>query len=143
LDDIGIAMRQKGDESRGVQIPGPDTAGGPGVSSADPNASKGSGKAVTPVRSDNEVLSDDDHPLQRRRSLHSDGCPVGGPTDSTVGSGGCLYATARLISNDISGGGTRYIWHCGRGGGSLKDPRRQVGHGCCYDEEGHGQCGGG
>jgi hypothetical protein len=30
LDNIGIAVLRKGDESRGVQIPGADVVGGPG-----------------------------------------------------------------------------------------------------------------
>jgi hypothetical protein len=37
--------------------------GGPGVPSASLDTSKRKGKAVTPVRNDDEVLSDDDHPL--------------------------------------------------------------------------------
>jgi hypothetical protein len=63
LDEIIIAARQKGDESRGVQIPRMDVAGGPGVPSAIPDTSKRKGKAVMPVRSDDEVSSNDDHPL--------------------------------------------------------------------------------
>jgi hypothetical protein len=35
---------------------------------------------VTPIHSDDEVSSGDDHPLQRRRRLPcNDGCPVDGP----------------------------------------------------------------
>jgi hypothetical protein len=80
LDEIGIATWQKGDKFWGVQMPGADVAGGPGAPSASPNTGKGKGKAVTLVRSDNEVSLDDDHPLQRRRRfLHNDGCPVSGP----------------------------------------------------------------
>jgi hypothetical protein len=80
LDEIGITVWQKGDEYHGVQIPGADVAGGSGVPSAGPNTSKGKGKAVMPIRSDDEVSSNDDQLLQmRRRLLHSDGCPVNGP----------------------------------------------------------------
>jgi hypothetical protein len=77
LDEIGIAARQKGDESQGVQIPGADVAYGSGAPSDSLDLGKGKGKAATPVRSDDEVSSDDGHPLQRRRRLlHSDGCPI-------------------------------------------------------------------
>jgi hypothetical protein len=62
LDDIGIVTRQRGNDSRGVQIPGADVAGGPGAPSVGPDTSKGKGKVVIAVRSDNEVSSDDDHP---------------------------------------------------------------------------------
>jgi hypothetical protein len=78
LDEIGIAVRQKGNESWGVQIPRADVASGPGVLSTGTNTNKGKGKAVTPVRSDEEVSSDDDHHLQRRRLPHNDGRLVGG-----------------------------------------------------------------
>jgi hypothetical protein len=79
LDDISLAVRQKGDESRGVQIPRADVTGGPGAPSAGSGPIKGKGKAATPVRNDDEVSSDDDHPRQRRRLLHNDGCPIGEP----------------------------------------------------------------
>jgi hypothetical protein len=46
LADIGIIVQQKGDESRGVQIPGMDTAGGQGGGDTTTTLSKGKGKAV-------------------------------------------------------------------------------------------------
>jgi hypothetical protein len=55
-------------------------AGGPGGPSAGPNTSKGKGKVAMPVRSDDEVSSDDDHPLpRRRRLLCNDGWPISKP----------------------------------------------------------------
>jgi hypothetical protein len=63
LDEIGIDVRLKGDESRGALIPEADVAGGPGGMSTSPNASKGTGKVAMPVHSDDEVLSYDDHLL--------------------------------------------------------------------------------
>jgi hypothetical protein len=44
LDEINIAARLKGNESRGVHIHGADVAGGPGVPSTGPDTSKGKGK---------------------------------------------------------------------------------------------------
>jgi hypothetical protein len=80
LDNIDIAVLQKGDESRGVQIPETDVADGLGGVSSGPNPSKGKGKATAPICSDDEVSLDDDEPLQRRRRLLCyDGVPVNGP----------------------------------------------------------------
>jgi hypothetical protein len=64
LDDIGITVQQKGDESRGVQIPRADVDGGPGGVSTGPDPGKGKGKVAAPVRSDDEVSLDDDHPCR-------------------------------------------------------------------------------
>jgi hypothetical protein len=69
MDEIGIAARQKGGESQGVQIPGADVAYGSGAPSDGLDPGKGKGKAATPVRSDDEVSSDDGHPLQRMEEL--------------------------------------------------------------------------
>jgi hypothetical protein len=80
LDEIGIIVQQKGDKSWGVQNPGTDVADGPGATSTGLGSNKGKGKAVMPVRSDDEVSSDDDHPLPRRRFLRSGEHPVGGPS---------------------------------------------------------------
>jgi hypothetical protein len=63
LDEIGLAVRQKGNESWGVQIPGADVAGGPGATSVGSDPSQGKGKAAMLVHSDDEVSLDDDHPL--------------------------------------------------------------------------------
>jgi hypothetical protein len=72
-------VRQRGDESRDVQIPGADVVGAQGGMSFDPSYDKGKGKAVLTIGSDDEVSSDDDDPLQsRRRLLHNDGSIVGG-----------------------------------------------------------------
>jgi hypothetical protein len=46
LDDINIVARQRGDESRDVQIPGADKAGGQGSASTGPSSSKGKGNAA-------------------------------------------------------------------------------------------------
>jgi hypothetical protein len=65
LDDIDFTAWQRGDESRGVQIPGTD---------------KGKGKAVLSIGSDDEVSSNNDHPLNRRRRLlHNNGSAISGP----------------------------------------------------------------
>jgi hypothetical protein len=63
-----------------VQIPRSDAAGGRGGTDTAMSSSKGKGKAVLSVGSDDGVSSDDDMPLQRRRwLLHSDGSLVSGP----------------------------------------------------------------
>jgi hypothetical protein len=81
LDDIGVIVQQKGDESRGVQIPGMDTAGGQDGDDTTAAPSKVKGTAMQVIYSDDEVLSDDDAPLQRRlRSIYSARLVVGGPT---------------------------------------------------------------
>jgi hypothetical protein len=46
MDDIGIALIQRGDQSRGVQIPGTGTTGGQGGVASTPDPSKGKGKVV-------------------------------------------------------------------------------------------------
>jgi hypothetical protein len=46
LDDINIAARQRGDESRDVQIPGAVIAGGQGNVSTGPSSGKGKGNAA-------------------------------------------------------------------------------------------------
>jgi hypothetical protein len=63
LDNICIAVLQKGDESRGVQIPRADVAGGPGGVSTGLDTGKGKGKVAAPVGSNDEVLANDDHSL--------------------------------------------------------------------------------
>jgi hypothetical protein len=65
LDDVDIAVVQRGDLSRGVMIPGATVTG------------KGKGVSTRVVLDDVEVLSDEDEPLQvRLRSLF----PAGGST---------------------------------------------------------------
>jgi hypothetical protein len=81
LDNIGITVQQKGDESRGVQIPGTNTTSGQGGGDTTTAPSKGKGKAMQVIASDDKVLSDDDASLQRwLRSICSTGSMVGGPT---------------------------------------------------------------
>jgi hypothetical protein len=125
LDEISIAARHKGDESRGVWIAGADVASGPGARSTRLDTNKGKGKVVMAVHSDDVVSSDDDHPLQRRRRLlHNNGCPVSAPPSRTVTDpGGCLHAMSRLICSGLSRGGTRHAQRHRRGGDSFK--------GCC------------
>jgi hypothetical protein len=65
MDDIGIALIQRGDQSRGVQIPGAGAAGGQGGAAPSPAPTKGKGKVVRVIHSDDEVSSDDDVPVQR------------------------------------------------------------------------------
>jgi hypothetical protein len=64
LDEIGIDVRQKGDESQGVQIPGMDIADGPIVPSAGPDTSKRKGKVVTPICSDDKMSSTTTTPIR-------------------------------------------------------------------------------
>jgi hypothetical protein len=111
LDEIGIAMRQKDDESRGVQISRADVAGSLCGPSNGLDTSKGKGKAVTLFRSNDEVSSVDDHPLQRRRrQLHSDGRPIGGPpTNKVADRDDCLHVVVRSISGCIAVDSTRCV----------------------------------
>jgi hypothetical protein len=46
MDDVGIAPIQRGDQSRGVQIPGTGTAGGQGGAASTPPPSKGKGNVL-------------------------------------------------------------------------------------------------
>jgi hypothetical protein len=80
LDDVDIAVVQRGDLSRGVTIPGATVTGGwggttgggrggrgPGDSdspSSAPALGKGKGVSAQVVHDDDEVLSDEDEPLQ-------------------------------------------------------------------------------
>jgi hypothetical protein len=93
LDDVDIAVVQRGDLSRGVTIPGatitggrggttsggrggrPVGRGGSGSPSSAPSLGKGKGVSVRVIHDDDEVSSDKDEPLQARlRSLF----PAGG-----------------------------------------------------------------
>jgi hypothetical protein len=122
LDDIGIVTRQRGNDSRGVQIPGADVAGGLGAPSVGLDTSKGKGKVVIVVCSDNEVSSDDDHPpAEAEKVALQRWVPYQRPPSSRVaGPGGCLHAMARLICSSLSRGGTWHILCRMRGGGSFK-----------------------
>jgi hypothetical protein len=61
LDDIGIIAQQRGDESRGIQIPVAGIADGQGSASTDPSCGKGKGKAAPRIiLSDTEVSSEED-----------------------------------------------------------------------------------
>jgi hypothetical protein len=82
LDDVDIAVVQRGDLSRGVTIPGVTVTGGrggttgggrggrgPGGSgcpSSTPAPGKGKGVSTRVVHDDEEVSSDEDEPLQVR-----------------------------------------------------------------------------
>jgi hypothetical protein len=104
LDDVDIAPVQRGDQSRGVVIPGPGGPGGAAVGhghggipvgggsagsrSGAPAGGRGgaigSSSAVAPgkgkqtrvVLDDDEVLSDEDEPLQKRLRQLSDAGPT-------------------------------------------------------------------
>jgi hypothetical protein len=80
MDNIGIALVQRGDQSRGIRIPGIGTAGGQGGAVSTPAPSKDKGKVVRVIHNDDDVSFDDDVPLQRRRRVTShDGSAAGGP----------------------------------------------------------------
>jgi hypothetical protein len=80
MDDVGITLIQRDDQSRGVQIPGAGAAGGQGGTTPSLAPSKGKGKVVRVICSDNEVSSDDDVPLQRWMRVRGRGkSTVGGP----------------------------------------------------------------
>jgi hypothetical protein len=74
LDDVDIAVVQRGDLSRGVMIPGATITGGrgsrgPGGSgspSSAPALGKGKGVSTWVIHDDDEVSSDEDEPLQAR-----------------------------------------------------------------------------
>jgi hypothetical protein len=65
MDDVSIALIQRGDQYRGIQIPGTGAAGGQGGTARSPTPSKGKGKVMRVILIDDEVSSDDDVPLQR------------------------------------------------------------------------------
>jgi hypothetical protein len=61
LDNIGIAVRQRGDESRGIHIPRVDIASSQGCVSTSPGSGKGKGKAAPQIiLSNTEVSSEED-----------------------------------------------------------------------------------
>jgi hypothetical protein len=82
LDDVDIAVVQRGDLSRGVTIPGATVTGGRGGTtggsrggrgrggsgspSSAPALSKGKGVSVRVIHDDDEVSSKEDEPLQAR-----------------------------------------------------------------------------
>jgi hypothetical protein len=82
LDDVDIAVVQRGDLSRGMTIPGVTVTGGrggttgggrggrgpggSGCSSSTPAPGKGKGASTRVVHDDDEVSSDEDEPLQVR-----------------------------------------------------------------------------
>jgi hypothetical protein len=82
LDDISIIVWQRGDESRGIEIPKAVIAGGQGGVSIDLGSDKGKDQAAPKiVLSDTEVSSKEvDVPLQRKmRSVCSGGSTASGP----------------------------------------------------------------
>jgi hypothetical protein len=113
LDNIGIAVWQKGDESQDVQIPRTDTAGGQGGGDTTTAPSKGKGKAVRAITNDNEVSSDDDAPLQRwLRSIRSTGSTAGGPPptgprDPEVVVVPCVDPSGAALLATVPGGGVQ------------------------------------
>jgi hypothetical protein len=63
MDNIGIALVQRGDLSRGIRIPGIGTAGGQGGGAVStPAPSKDKGKVVRVIHNDDDVSFDDDVP---------------------------------------------------------------------------------
>jgi hypothetical protein len=108
LDDVDIAVVQRGDLSRGVTIPGVTVTGGrsgttgggrggrgPGGSgcpSSTPAPGKGKGVSTRVVHDDDEVSSDEDEPLQvRLRSRF----PTGG--SSSLGTASPVVAVAGAV----------------------------------------------
>jgi hypothetical protein len=80
MDDVDIAPVQKGDQSRGVWIPGTGITGGQGGAVSTSGHSMGKGQVVRVIHSDGEVSSDNDVPLQRQmRVAGSGGSAAGGP----------------------------------------------------------------
>jgi hypothetical protein len=65
LDDIGFTVKQKGDECWGVQIPWTDAIRGQGGGNTTTAPSKGKGKVMQVIASDDEVSSNDDALLER------------------------------------------------------------------------------
>jgi hypothetical protein len=85
MDDVGIAQVQRGDQSRGVWIPGTGVVGGHGGAVSTSAPSKDKGLVVRVVHNEDDVL------LQRRmRAASSGGSAVGGPP---------LAATAPLLDS--------------------------------------------
>jgi hypothetical protein len=78
MDNIGIAMIQRGEQSRGLWITGADTASGQGGANTALIPSKSKGKVVRTIRIDDEVSSFDDILLQRpMRAFGSSGSVTG------------------------------------------------------------------
>jgi hypothetical protein len=109
MDDVGIAPIQRGDQSRGVQIPGAGTAGGAAPS---PALSKGKGKVVRVIRSDDEVSSDDDVPMQRQMRARgrgrstADGPPPVAPASRPALSAAAQATVPRGSSGSLATGDT-------------------------------------
>jgi hypothetical protein len=108
-------VRQKGDESRGVQMPGADAAGGPGGPSTSPDANKGKVKVAMPVRSDDEVSLDEDHLgrcWQKMLATATAFCKtsmVGPLGDVASGSGSGHYFVGEVVDG-MPLGGCRWVW---------------------------------
>jgi hypothetical protein len=109
MDDVGIAPIQRGGQSRGVQIPRAGTAGGAAPS---PALSKGKGKVVRVIRSDDEVSSDDDVPMQRqlracgRGRSTTDGPPPVAPASRPDLSAAAQATVPRGSSGSLAAGDT-------------------------------------
>jgi hypothetical protein len=107
MDAIGIAPIQRGDQSRGVQILGLGAVGGQGGSAPSLAPSKGKGKVVRVIRSDDEVSSndDDDVPLQRRMRARGRGrsTAVGPPPTAPTSRPASLVVARSTVPGGSSG----------------------------------------
>jgi Mrp family chromosome partitioning ATPase len=90
LDDIDITTRQMGDQSRGVQIPGADVAGGWRSADIALGSSRGKGKIApsgsaskagswSPSSNTEAATEEIAPPESRTRLIRGDGSVVGGP----------------------------------------------------------------
>jgi hypothetical protein len=112
MDDISIASVQRGDQSRDVQIPKMGVAGGQGGAVFTPAPIKNKGKVVRVVHSDNEVSTDDDVPLQRRRRVAdssksmADGTPLVGTVPRPDSSAAAQAMAPRGSDDSLTADGT-------------------------------------
>jgi hypothetical protein len=112
MDDVGIAPIQRGDQSWGIQIPRAGSASGQGNAAPSPAPSKWKGKVVWVIRSDDEVSSDDDVPLERQMRARGrgrstiDGPPLAAPVLRPTSSAAAWATVPRGCSGSLAVGDT-------------------------------------
>jgi hypothetical protein len=98
MDDVGIAPIQRGDQSRGVQIPRTGAVGGQSGVASTLTPSKGKGKVVRVVHSNDDVS------LQRRMTAPGRGRSMVAPSLAATGSWPDSSAVAQATTLEGSDG---------------------------------------